>query len=191
MKRPLALLALAALMLAPFSARAQEATATPNPNPQTFNDLGMHFTAPSMFRPIGQKNGLKVADLNDPAVVAIWVLPGQHPKQLIIMQQAFSGSLGAFEQQYTQQLRNEGGEGALIRNKQDVRLKNGMPAKYLEMTSGEGFDVHKAYVELWVDGYRGCAVVFSALVSEADEKTVKSYFADLSAVQYPYDREQP
>ena len=151
----------------------------------------MHFTAPANFRPVFQKNGLKVVDLEDPAVVAMWSIPGQHPKTLLLMQEAFSGTLGAFEQQYSQELRNQGGEGALIRNRQDFTLKNGMPARYMEMTAGQGFDVHKAYVVIWVDGYRGCAVVFSSLVSEGDEKTAKSYFTDLSAVRYPYDREQP
>jgi hypothetical protein len=191
MKRPLALLALLVLICAPFSARAQQATPTPNAHPETFDDLGMHFTAPSIFRPIFQKDGLKIVDIEEPAVVAMWVLPGQRPKQLLVMQQAFSGSLGAFEQQYSQQLRDQGGEGALIRNRQNYTLKNGMPARYMEMTSGEGFSLKKAYVVIWVDGYRGCAVLLTSLLSDSDEKTVKSYFTDLTAVQYPYNREQP
>ena len=190
MKRTLALLVLFLLVFAPFSARAQQAT--PTPNPQTFDDLGMHFTAPPAFHGIFQKNGLKVNDIADPAIVAAWrAFHDGHVQNLLLSQQAFSGPLSGFEQQFSQQLRDQAGEGALIRNKQDIQLKNGMPARYLEVTSGEGFTVQKTYVELWVDGYRGCALIYSTLLNESDEKTAKAIMSDLSAVQYPYYREQP
>ena len=192
MKRTLALLVLSLLIFAPLSARAQEAKTTPNPHPENFDDLGMHFTAPPNFRSIFQKNGLTVNDLADPAVVAAWgAAKNGHPISIFLSQQAFSGALPAFEQQFSQQMRDQGGDGSLIRNRQDTHLKNGMPARYMELTSGEGFDVRKTYVEIWVDGYRGCAIILNTALNDADEKTAKSYFADLSAVQYPYNREQP
>ena len=192
MKRILALLTLGLLVFAPFSARAQEATSTPNPNPQNFDDLGMHYTAPPFFRSIFQKNGLKVDDISDPAVVAAWfTFKDNHRLSLLLSQQAFSGALPAFEQQFSGQLRDQGGEGAIIRNRQDFRLKNGMPARYMEMTAGEGFNIQKVYVVIWVDGYRGCALLFSTPLSGSDEKTAKLIFSQLTAVRYPINREQP
>lgn len=191
MNRFLAALALAVLAIAPFAVRAQEATPTPNPHPMTYEDPGMNFTAPAPFRPLFQRKAIPLAQLPDDATpVAEWIIPDPNrPKQLIIMQELFSGNADEFYTHFSQQLREQGDEGAIIKNKQSISLKNGMPARYLEMTSGTGFDAKKVYVELWADGSRGVAVLFSAQTGESDEKRAKAIMSDLNAVRYPAERE--
>lgn len=191
MNRLLATLVLAVLCATPFAAHAQEATPTPNPHPMTYEDPGMNFTAPAPFRPLFQRRPIPLAQLPDDATpVAEWVIPDRNrPKQLMIMQEHFDGDADQFYTHFSQQLREQGDEGAIIKNKQSITLKNGMPARYLEMTSGTGFDAKKAYVELWADGSRGVAVLFIAQTSESDEKRAKEIMSDLNAVRYPAERE--
>lgn len=190
MNRLLGLVVLVALLIAPLGASAQVPVPTPTINPQTYDDLGMHFTAPPQFRGIAQRK-VKVADLgSDPSVVAAWTSLDDHPIRLLLVQADYSASLDGWDNTYSQTLRN-GGESTLIRNHQSIRLKNGMPAHYFEMTTGTGFDVSKGYIVVWVDGARGVALVLTSLLGQLDEKKAKEILlGDASAVRYPLYREQ-
>jgi hypothetical protein len=190
MNRSLGLFLLAALLIAPLRVGAQVPAPTPTIDGQTYEDLGMHFTAPPQFHPLFQRK-IKVADLpDDPAVVAGWTTYEQHPHRLMIAQAAYAGNLDGWDNTYTQTLRNQG-DGTQLKNRQSITLKNGMPARYLELTTGTGFDLTKGYVVMWADGHRGVAEVLTSLVGELDEKKAKEILlGDASAVRYPLNREQ-
>lgn len=194
MKRPLAAFALCLLVLAPFAARAQDVAPTPIAHPETYDDLAMHFTAPKPFRGYMQRPAFKLAELpDDPTLMAEWIAGDENrPKTIFLVQQHFIGHLDGWIQQFSQELRDQGGEGAIIRNKENVSLKNGMPAYWMEMASGTGFESKKAYVLIWVDGQRGCALSFVAQTGESDTQKAKAILlSDVSAVRYPTDRDNP
>ncbi len=163
---------------------------TPTVNGQSYDDLGMHFTAPAQFHPLFQRK-MKVSELDaDPGVVAGWTTYGQHPHRLLIALSLYNFTLDGWDKTYTQTLRNQG-ESTMLKNAQSIVLKNGMPARYLEMTTGTGFAITKGYIVMWVDGQRGVAVILTALVGELDEKSAKEILlGDASAVRYPLDREE-
>jgi hypothetical protein len=191
MNRSLGLLLLAALLIAPLNAGAQVPVPTPTFNAQGYDDLGMHFAAPPQFHALFQRKPVKVAELqDDPIMVAGWTTYAQHPHRLLIAQAHFAGNLDGWDATYTQTLRNQG-EGTLLKNRQSITLKNGMPARYLELTTGTGFDVSKGYIVMWADGQRGVALILTSLVGELDEKAAKEILlGDASAVRYPLYREQ-
>lgn len=188
MTRRSLLLCAALLLVLPLGAFAQEAPPTPRPNFQEYNDNAMHFVAPPSYHPVGQRK-MTLDDLGeDPQVVAAWVSgDAARPKRMLIQMQAYEGPLDGYASTYEQALRNAFGD-ALIRDKQQTSLKNGMPAVYFEMTSGTGFDANTMYVYCWVDGVRGVALSVTAQVGEMDSKTAKQLLSDASAVQYPRDR---
>ncbi|HET9029001.1 MAG TPA: hypothetical protein VFN49_02405 [Candidatus Aquilonibacter sp.] len=180
-------LVLAALVLLPLGAFAQEATPTPPANPMVFDDPAMHFVAPDGYKPLGQRQ-IDVDHLSDdPQVVAAWVEPGGRPKELLIQQQAFDGTLDGFVSNYTQFIRNTFSD-AQVRDNRPVSLKNGMPAMYLDATMGSGFGTTKLYAVAWIDGQRGVVISVKALIGELDEKAALKLLSNASAVRYPPNR---
>jgi hypothetical protein len=65
-----------------------------------------------------------------------------------------------------------------------------MPAMFVEMTSGEGFNVQKAYVLLWADGQRGVALVLMTQLNDISADTARQLLSDVTAVRYPVGRSQ-
>jgi hypothetical protein len=182
------LLLIAALMLLPLGASAQEVAPGPTPNPHIYDDNGMHFVAPAEFHPIAQRK-LKLEDLSDGLqVVAGWVGGSpSRPERIVLQQQAFDGSLDGFSSNFQQQLRQAYGD-ATFKNKEQTKLRNGMPAIFIQMTAGSGFDVTTVFTYLWVDGSRGVALSVMAPVGEVDADGAKRLLSDASAVRYPAER---
>lgn len=182
------LLLVTALMLLPSLAFAQETQTTPAPNPQVYSDAAMRFVAPAEYRPLGQRPIPLESLGNDPQVVAAWVLPAkERSRQLLIQQQAFEGTADGYAANYEQFLRNAYGD-ALVKNKENTTLRNGMPAVYMEMTTGKGFATQKFFLMSWADGARGVTLSLSAPVGELDKAAALRVFSDASAVRYPSDR---
>ena len=183
-----ALLLLAALLAFPFASSAQEATPTPAPiNPMVYDDPGMHFQAPAGYRPVGQRR-IALDDLGSgPQVVAAWISPGDRPNRLLVQIEAYGGDLEQYETSYTQTLRESYGD-ALVKNKERMALKNGMPAMFMEGSFGSGFDTTKLYMVIWIDGARGCALTIVAPLGALDTATAKHLLSDVSAVRYPLGR---
>ena len=79
-------------------------------------------------------------------------------------------------------------QSAVFKNKTNTTLRNGMPAIFVEMTSGEGFSVQKAYVLLWADGQRGVALVLMTQLNDISTSTARELLSDATAVRYPVGR---
>jgi hypothetical protein len=176
------------LMLVPAGLRAQEATPTPPSNPLVFDDIAMHCELPAGWIGGGQHK-VALDDLaDDPETVAIWVTRrGDNIIKMILQQQHFEGTLDVFEDTLEQQIRNQTQDG-VVRSKERVALKNGMPGYFITAVSGSGFNTAKSYLFGWADGQRGVAFIITSSVDALDPVTAKKYFSDCRAVAYPADR---
>ena len=187
-----ALLVLALLLTVPLAVSAQsgpEATPTPAPiNPHEYNDPAMHFVAPAGWFLVGYRL-LQVDDLgDDPEVVAGWAGPDRSkPQAITITQQSFEGDVQGFEERFENGVRQQF-DSVLIKNKESMSLKNGMPAYFVDVTYGSGFDSRKEYAVIWSDGARGVAITITARTGELDAATAKKLISDVSAVRYPLGR---
>ncbi|HTC31446.1 MAG TPA: hypothetical protein VK702_12020 [Candidatus Acidoferrum sp.] len=184
------ILVCAALAVAPLRLLAQESTPQPTPADwMVYEDPAMHFRAPAGWQPVGQRqiDAQKLTD--DPVVVAAWVYPDRdHPRKLVINQEFFEGDYKAFEAQLEQQLRGQFTD-PFFKNKQDVKLRNGMPAEFMEMSTGSGFNVAKFYILLWSDGQRGISILLSAQLNDLSGDAAQRLMSDATAVRYPTGRD--
>jgi hypothetical protein len=192
MKRTvLTLLACAVLIASPRVLLAQDQDAAPQATPadwMVYDDPAMHFHAPAGFQPVGQRQipANKLGD--DPSVVAAWVFPDKdHPRKLLIQQEYFQGDANGYQAEYEGQLRDQF-ESPLFKNKQNIALRNGMPAIFEEMTTGEGFNVQKYYLLMWADGQRGVTILLQTLPNDLDGTKARQLMSDVSAVRYPTER---
>ena len=171
---------------------AQDATpaATPTPAPDLYEDAAMHFRAPEGWLLAGRRYP-KVDQLGeDPTPVAAWVQANKdHPRKLIIaMEQYSSQSISNFESDYEGQIRDQL-DSPFFKEKDHVQLHNGMPAMFVVVTSGSGFDTHKKFLLEWVDGVRGVVVSLEGSYGDLDPASAKKILlSDVSAVQYPFDQ---
>jgi len=190
MKRiALLLLACAVLVVAPRLSVAQEETPQPTPADwMVYDDPAMHFQAPAGFQPVGQRQ-VPVNKLgDDPTIVAAWIYPNRdHPRKLLIQQEYFQGDVNAFVPEYENQLRDQF-NSPLFKSKQNLSLRNGMPAVFEAMTAGEGFNVQKFYLLMWADGQRGVAVLLQTQVNDIGDADARRLMSDASAVRYPTGR---
>lgn len=177
-----------ALAVVPAGLRAQEATPTPG-NPLVFDDIAMHCEIPAGWYGSGQAH-IPIADLNDdPQTVGAWVTKrGDNLIKMILQQQHFEGTLDIFEDTLEQQIRSQSEDG-VVRSKERVTLKNGMPAYLITAVSGSGFTTAKSYMLGWADGQRGVAFIITSAVGGFDPDAVKKTLSDCRAVRYPADRE--
>jgi hypothetical protein len=185
------LIALVAFVASPTILRAQvQAQAGPTPDPQAYDDPAMHFRAPTGFVGLGQRP-ISVDKLGeDPQIVAGWVYPDKdHPRRLALQQEYYEGDVSGFDAVLEGQMRDQF-QGAVFKNKKNTTLRNGMPAMFVEMTSGEGFNVQKAYVLLWADGQRGVALVLMTQLNDISADTARQLLSDVTAVRYPVGRSQ-
>jgi hypothetical protein len=186
-------IALVAFVASPAMLRAQaqaQVQAGPTPDPQVYDDPAMHFRAPSGFVGIGQRQ-IGVEKLgDDPSIVAGWVYPDKdHPRRLVLQQEYYEGDVTGFDAVLEGQMRDQF-QSAVFKNKKNTSLRNGMPAIFVEMTSGEGFSVQKAYVLLWADGQRGVALILMTQLNDVSDDTAREILSDVTAVRYPANRGQ-
>jgi hypothetical protein len=179
-----------ALAVSPLPLLAQQATPQPTPSDwMVYEDPAMHFRAPDGWQPVGQRqiDAQKLTD--DAVVVAAWVYPNrEHPRKLTISQEYFEGDYKAFEAQLESQLRDQFTD-PFFKSKQDIKLRNGMPAEFMEMSAGSGFDVTKTYVLLWSDGVRGISILLTAQLNDLDGVSAQHLMSDVTAVRYPAGRD--
>ncbi|HTU70450.1 MAG TPA: hypothetical protein VMF11_09020 [Candidatus Baltobacteraceae bacterium] len=181
-------LALAVAIASPAVVRAQIPTPapTPTPNPMVYDDPAMHFQAPAGFYLAGVRK-VDVSKLGeDPELVAGWVYPNpDHPRRLFIEQEYYEGDVHDFDGVLEEQMRSQYQE-ALFKDKQNTSLRNGMPAIFVTMSTGEGFDVQRLFILMWADGQRGVAIVLQTKLGDnIDAPTARMMLSDVSAVQYP------
>lgn len=185
------LLVAALAFAAPNAVRAQiPPPPTPTPDPHNYTDDGMNFTAPPDAVLVGRRYP-KLADLgSDLETVALWVLhPGKEDMRTIsISMEAFNGVPDQWEGQFESQMHNAGGSGLLIRNKTAMALLNGMPASFVEITSGSGFTTQKQFAVVWADGQRGIVLSEAGRLGDITPDQAKQVLRDVTAVRYPVDQ---
>jgi hypothetical protein len=69
-----------------------------------------------------------------------------------------------------------------------MTLSNGMPAYFLEVTSGDGMDTIKEFAILWADGTRGVALSVTARLGDVSADQAKQIFSTAKAVRYPINQ---
>lgn len=186
MKIRLLLAVVCAALLAPAFALGQEAT--PSPDPFVFDDPAMHYQAPPNAHLIGQMQHPTLDSLSqDPSVVAAWVIPNPNrnlAKVITIAMESYTGNLDGFDSTYENDLRSQD-PATLIKSKQRVTLQNGMPALFLDVTQGAGFQTHKVYSYIWIDSQRAVVLSVTAALGGVDDTEAKQILAGATAVRYP------
>jgi hypothetical protein len=191
MKRLAPLLALPLLVLATTTIlRAQiPPPPTPTPDPHTYSDPAMNYTAPDDAYLLGRRL-VGVDQLGeDLSTVAAWVLhPGKEDARMIQLQmEAYDGPPNQWEGQFESQTHGAQ-DGTLIKNKTPMTLLNGMPAYFVEVTYGSGFDSRKEYAVVWADGQRGIVLSETGRLGDATEDEAKRVLKDVTAVRYPINQ---
>jgi hypothetical protein len=64
-----------------------------------------------------------------------------------------------------------------------------MPAEFMEMSTGSGFNVAKFYILLWSDGQRGISILLSAQLNDLSGDAAQRLMSDATAVRYPTGRD--
>jgi hypothetical protein len=188
-------IAAAILMLVAFApsqtVRAQvPPPPTPSPDPHLYSDPAMNFAAPPDAVLVGRRY-VKLTELsNDLEAVAVWALhAGKEDMRTIqISMEAFAGAPDQWEGQFESQMHSAGGDGLLIRNKTPMALLNGMPAYFVEVTTGSGFTSRKQFAVVWADGQRGIVLSESSRLGDATAEEAKTVLRNATAVRYPIDQ---
>ncbi len=192
--KPIAVVISILTLLLAFSARgsvrAQIPVPTPSPDLHLYSDPGMNFMAPPEAVLLGRRY-LKPSELGDELQsVAVWaVRPGKEDMRTIqLSMEAFDGPPDQWEGQFESQMHSAGGNGLLIRNKTPMSLLNGMPASFVEVTSGSGFTTQKQFAIVWADGQRGIVLSESSRLGDANAEEAKRLLHDVSATRYPIEQ---
>lgn len=165
---------------------AQAVAPTPSPDPRTYSDAAMTYTAPADAYLVNRVE-VPLRELSqDLQPVAMWVLrPGQEDARTIqISMEAFDGPPNQWEAQFESQTHSSG-DGVLIRNKTPMSLLNGMPATFVEIAYGSGFDAKKEYAIVWADGQRGVVLSETTRMGDTSSDQAIAVLKQATAVQYP------
>lgn len=166
---------------------AQAAQPTPDADPHVYSDPAMTFTAPDKAVLVNHQY-VPVAQLSeDLQPVAAWLInPGKEDARTITLSmEAYSGPPDQWEGQFESQTHSSGGNGVLIRNKTPMSLSNGMPAYFVEVAYGEGFDARKQYAIVWADGERGIVLSETSRLGDASADEARDLLKQVTAVRYP------
>jgi hypothetical protein len=194
MKKFIALfvVALAVTLLPPVTSRAQiPPPPTPTPNPLNYTDRAMNFTAPDDAYLAGRMYPSVDSLGQDLQPVAMWVLhPGKEEARTITLSmESFEGAPNQWEAQFESQTHSGSGDGVLIRNKTPMSLLNGMPASFVEITTGSGFTSKKEFAVVWADGKRGIVLAETARLGDASVEEAKRVLKNVSATRYPEEEQ--
>jgi hypothetical protein len=111
--------------------------------------------------------------------------PGKEDARLIQLQmEAFSGPPEQWEGQFESQTHSSQ-DGTLIRDKTPMTLLNGMPATFVEVASGAGFDAKKEYAIVWADGMRGVVLSLTTRLGDSGPDQAKEVLKQATATRYP------
>jgi len=168
---------------------AQVAEPTPSPDPGSYVDPAMSYTAPAGALLLNRVFMTPDQLSSDLQPVAAWVLhPGREDAQIIqITMEAYSAAPEQWEGQFESQTHGSQ-EGTLIRNKTPMSLLNGMPAYFLEVAYGSGFDARKEFAIVWADGVRGIVLSLTSRLGDVTAEQAKSVLGQATAVRYPFDQ---
>ncbi|MFN2527503.1 MAG: hypothetical protein ABR584_02160 [Candidatus Baltobacteraceae bacterium] len=187
-KHTFAFLAIAALALCNASPSLSAPASMPAPaaTPSVFDDPSIHFVVPAGFSRIPAPMP-EIGDHLTP-VAGYTKNFSQNDLELITvsLMSYQGGGADGWESLAEQELRNQI-NGALIKSTK-APLKNGMPAYWLKVQYGEGFDAMEQFGYAIFDGRRGIYVAIGGHVSSIDENRAKEALNDLAVVVYPRGR---
>lgn len=159
---------------------------TPAPDPHTYTDPAMNYTAPP-DAVLMQRQAIPVDQLgSDLTPVATWIIrPGKEDARTIqLSMEGYVGEPSQWEGQFESQTHGSL-EGTLIRHKEPITLLNGMPAWFVEVAYGSGFDARKEYAVVWGDGQRGIVLAFITRMGDASADEAMRALKQVTAVRYP------
>lgn len=165
---------------------AQMVQAAPSPDPHVYTDPGMTYTAPADAMLVAREQ-FSLSELSeDLETVAQWVVdPGKEDSHTIqIQMEAFDNAPDEWEGVFESQTHSSG-DGVLIRNKTPMTLLNGMPAYFVEVASGSGFDAKKEFAVVWADGQRGIVLSVMSRLGDVGTDEAKAMLKQVTAVRYP------
>lgn len=159
---------------------------TPTPDPHTYTDPAMTFTAPADAVLVARQEAPLSALGQDLQPVAVWLLhPGKEDVRTIqLAMEAFGGPPDQWEGQFESQTHSSQ-DGTLIRNKTPMTLLNGMPATFVEVAFGSGFDARKEFAIVWADGQRGIVLSETARLGDTSADEAREALKQVTAVRYP------
>jgi len=159
---------------------------TPTPDPHTYSDAAMDYTAPPEAVLVGRQPTSPDQLSEDLQTVAMWVLrPGQEDARTIqLSMESYSGAPDQWEGQFESQTHGAQ-DGTLIRNKTRITLLNGMPAYFVEVAYGSGFEARKEYAIVWADGQRGIVLSETTRIGDASALEAMRVLKQVTAVRYP------
>ncbi|MFY9632553.1 MAG: hypothetical protein WAJ94_13190 [Candidatus Cybelea sp.] len=167
---------------------AQTAGASPPPpDPHVYTDPGMSYTAPQNAVLVGRVGGFSLDSLSsDLQTMASWVIrPGEEDaRQIQLQMEAYTGAPNQWEGQFESQTHGAD-SSSLIRNKTPMTLLNGMPATFVEVAYGSGFDSRKEYAVVWADGQRGIVLQETTRMGDTSPEQAKEVLKQVTAVAYP------
>jgi hypothetical protein len=174
---------------APPAVTAPAPTPTQMP-PSNYSDPGMDFVAPPQAYLAGRRVVPAAALGEDLQPVALWVVyPGKPEARVIkIEMESFTSEPSQWEAQFESQAHNAQ-DGVLIKHKTPMSLTNGMPATFVEVTYGSGFDAKKEFAVVFGDGQRGIVISETGRIGEISEDEARKFLSNAKAVRYPIDRD--
>ncbi|HVR45854.1 MAG TPA: hypothetical protein VMT95_04370 [Candidatus Binatia bacterium] len=178
------------LIAAARTAWAQDAPATPAPDPLVFTDAAMSFTAPPDAVLIGRQPKTSPDQLSqDLQTVAAWVVyPGkENAREITLAMEDYAGAPSQWEGQFESQTHGAQ-DGTLIRDRTPMTLLNGMPATFVEIAYGSGFDARKEFAIVWADGQRGVVLSETVRLGDAGPDEAKQLLKQVTAVAYPVNQ---
>jgi hypothetical protein len=198
---PVVLFAVAALLAGASTSgvRAQgaPAQAAPEPSPTMLDqhlyiDPGLEFKAPPEAYLVGRRVVPAAALGEDLEPVAVWAIyPGKPEVRLLkIEMESFSNNPAQWEGQFESQMHGKQ-DGLLFKRRTPMTLTNGMPATFVEVTYGNGFDAKKEFAVVYADGSRGVVISVTGRIGEANAEEAQLWMKDAKAVRYPLDRDPP
>ncbi len=181
----------------PWAARADD---PPTPAPLTYDDPAIHYQAPDGWTKRDVPSGPQG---DGPQVVAMFVksFARSDPRTITITVIPFEGDLDAAQSQEETQLRNgasgggggggddDTGGGVFFDRKDKITLSNGMPARYLKVSTGAGAGaMARLYQYLVVDGKRLIVLTYAGRDGYFDDKAALDALSTLTVVLYPQGR---
>ncbi|HEY8321399.1 MAG TPA: hypothetical protein VIG46_06380 [Candidatus Baltobacteraceae bacterium] len=180
---------LAPLLFLALIAAAPAPSPAPTYDPHSYDDEAMHFQAPADYV-LGGRQSVDSTKLDKATTVAVWAkFPGQaNQRTLTITLEPYDGKDVTGYEVYTENELRGQIDGVFIGSKTPMTLTNGMPAYFLSITSGSGFDAMKIYEVIWYDGLRGVAISVRGRLGEITEDEAKAVLHNASAVRFPRGR---
>lgn len=166
---------------------AQEPEPAPSTDPHTYTDPAMTYTAPGSAILVGRVSTFSLGSLSeDLQTMATWIIrPDQEDARTVQVQmEQYSGPPNQWEGQFESQT-HSGDSSSLVRNKTPMTLLNGMPATFVEVAYGSGFDARKEYAVVWADGQRGVVLSETTRMGDTTSEEAKEVLKQVTAVAYP------